>query len=146
MLNFTFYKKVAQAVRQFNSVLTFEMACEYPNFNLQKRKSNMQINTAVLLTVLAGLSSSCQMYRANFDCPPAKGIPCTSVTDIESMIIETPKGPDVIAGKETGTWKDMIPQLPPGEVRKVWLADTYTDCGCHIEGHYLYINPQSGGW
>lgn len=107
-----------------------------------KEKKAMLIKTAMPFAIVALLFCSCQMYRANFDCPPGKGIPCTSVTDIESMIIETPKGPDVLAGKETGTWKKMVPQLPPGEVRKVWLADTDTDCGCHIEGHYLYIYPQ----
>ncbi len=104
----------------------------------------MSHKTSILLVVISILFSSCQMYRTQFDCPPGRGIPCTSVTDIESMVIETQKGPDVLAASQDGAWKNLIPPMPPGEVRKVWIADTDTECGCHIEGHYLYIYPQSG--
>lgn len=101
----------------------------------------MSIKTAFPLLGLALLASSCQMYRAHFDCPPGEGIPCTSVTDIESMVIETGRGPDVLAGSESGAWKSLIPVLPPCQARKVWIADINTKCGCHIEGHYIYIYP-----
>ena len=56
------------------------------------------------------------------------------------MVIETRQGPDVLAGEEP--WKNLIPQIPPGEVRKVWLAESRPDDSCCIEGHYLYIYPQ----
>lgn len=35
------------------------------------------------------------MYKRDFDCKPAEGVPCTSVTTLEKMIVETPCGPDV---------------------------------------------------
>ena len=45
------------------------------------------------------LLSSCQVYRAEFDCQPGYGVPCTSVTDIEKMIVETPdNSPDTFLG------------------------------------------------
>jgi hypothetical protein len=102
----------------------------------------MLTKTAMLFAVVAIITSSCQMYKSNFDCPPAEGIPCTSVTDIESMVIETRQGPDVLAGEGTGAWKNLIPQIPPGEVRKVWLAESRPDDSYCIEGHYLCIYPQ----
>ncbi len=42
--------------------------------------------------------TSCSMYQKDFDCPPGKGVSCTSVTTLEKMIIETPSGEDVVTG------------------------------------------------
>ena len=42
--------------------------------------------------------TSCCMYKRDFDCPPAKGIPCTPVTTLERMIVESPCGPDEFLG------------------------------------------------
>lgn len=47
------------------------------------------INRFVVSLFLLTLCS-CQTYRSNFDCSPGKGVRCTSVTDIEKMIVETP--------------------------------------------------------
>jgi hypothetical protein len=102
------------------------------------------INRSYLfIAMLSLVLSSCQMYRSQFDCPPGEGIPCTSVTDIESMVIETKRGPDVLAPSETGAWKNLIPILPLCQARKVWISDVDTNCGCHIEGHYIYINSHT---
>jgi hypothetical protein len=65
------------------------------------------------------------------------------VTDIESMVIELQEGPDVLAGSNTGAWKNLIPPPIAGQTRKVWIADEDTGCGCLIEGHYIYIQPRS---
>jgi hypothetical protein len=97
--------------------------------------------TISLFVATATLLTSCQMYRGQFDCPPGEGIPCTSVTDIESMVIEQKKGPDILAGR--GPWKDLVPPLPSGQARKVWIADEDTGCGCYIDGHYIYILPKA---
>lgn len=50
-----------------------------------------------------GFASCSQVYEQTFDCPPAKGVPCTSVTDLEAMIVETKTGPDVFIGREWGS-------------------------------------------
>lgn len=104
----------------------------------------MRIKSIINFAGLILLLSSCQMYRSQFDCPPGDGIPCSSVTDIESMIIETPFGSDVVAGGQRGAWKQLVPPLAPGELRKVWIADVELDSGCRISGHYIYIAPNEG--
>lgn len=81
------------------------------------------------------------MYKSHFDSPPGEGIPCTSVTGIESMIIENEIGSDVLAGAQTGTWKNLVPPRPPGQPYKIWMADVDSDCGCHIDSHFIYIYP-----
>ncbi|CUI18206.1 Type IV conjugative transfer system lipoprotein TraV (plasmid) [Candidatus Protochlamydia naegleriophila] len=45
------------------------------------------------------LAGSCSVYENDFDCPPDIGVPCTSSSDIESMIIETTHGPDIFLGE-----------------------------------------------
>jgi hypothetical protein len=97
------------------------------------------MNKLLSLLSIIFLTTSCQMYCTKFDCPPGEGVPCTSVTDIESMVIETNEGPDVLAGFQA--WKKLIPIIPPCQTRKVWVADTDTENGCHIDGHYIYIFP-----
>jgi hypothetical protein len=39
--------------------------------------------------------TSCAIYSKEFDCLPSLGVPYTSETDLESMVIETNKGPDL---------------------------------------------------
>ena len=46
--------------------------------------------------LLPVLVSACSPYKTHFDCPPAKGVGCKSVTEIEGMIVETPKGQEDI--------------------------------------------------
>jgi hypothetical protein len=38
------------------------------------------------------------MYKKNFDSVPGNGIPCTSVTTLEKMIVESPCGNDIFLG------------------------------------------------
>lgn len=45
------------------------------------------------------IAGSCSVYENDFDCPPDIGVPCTSSSDIESMIIETDHGPDIFLGE-----------------------------------------------
>lgn len=54
-----------------------------------------------LLIFLMLFTQSCQVYRSNFDCAPGEGIPCRSVTEIESMIVESCEGPDILVEKES---------------------------------------------
>lgn len=51
------------------------------------------------LLPLLFLAGSCSVYENDFDCPPDIGVPCTSSSDIESMIIETTHGPDIFLGE-----------------------------------------------
>lgn len=39
--------------------------------------------------------TSCSMYRRNFDECPIQSVPCTPVTTLEKMIIESPCGDDL---------------------------------------------------
>ena len=99
---------------------------------------------------LIALLSSCQTYRQNFDCPPGKGVPCTPITDIERMIIETPEGsPDLFLGYlpsecQSGACcpKNSSLYHPPLEncQQRIWIEGRTFDCGTYIDGHYIYIN------
>lgn len=51
---------------------------------------------AIFSCLICSLLASCSIYKQQFDCPPPKGIPCTSVTEIESMIVETEQGADLL--------------------------------------------------
>jgi hypothetical protein len=103
-----------------------------------------------LLLGCSFLLSSCSIYKAQFDCPPPAGIPCASVTDIESMIVETEKGPDLIVTPETKGdnhcfWcghkkagSNAIAKMPVS-ARKVWICGEQNECneGSSNKGYYL---------
>ena len=55
----------------------------------------------VMLFFLTSFLHSCAIYRRNFDCPVDKGVPCTSLIDLEMMIIETKCGPDLFLDDST---------------------------------------------
>ncbi len=56
------------------------------------------------------LTGSCSVYENDFDCHPDIGVPCTSSSDIESMIIETTHGPDIFLGEaQTPYTKEYAP-------------------------------------
>lgn len=86
------------------------------------------------------------MYQSDFDCLPCVGVPCTSVTDIEKMIVETPEGsPDIFLGylpscnnslDSCGKKCSNCPQ------RRVWIESQTLSSGTYIDGHYIYINTQ----
>lgn len=77
--------------------------------------------------------SSCTIYRWQFDCPPDPGVPCTSVTDLEQMVIETEQGPDIFLSNPPT-------QCIAGIGKKVWINESQTPDGCWIPGHYIYLN------
>jgi len=85
------------------------------------------------------VAASCQMYRTQFDCPPGVGIPCTSVSDIESMIVEKKpweEGPDYIARCQM---PKRLPTCIDAQVIRVWIPQSEDESGCIIEGHYMYF-------
>ena len=47
------------------------------------------------LFILSMLMSSCAVYNKHFDCSAPSGIPCRSVTEVESLIVENEEGPDL---------------------------------------------------
>ena len=62
--------------------------------------------------------------------PAPVGVPCTSETDLEAMVVETDKGPDLFVPI------DKMPSEKPSnchEKSKVWISDQST-----IQGHYIY--------
>jgi hypothetical protein len=83
------------------------------------------------LICLTILLCSCSSYRKNFDCPPGCGIPCTSVSTLEKMIVESPCGQDVFLGcipklVDTQTapvcrYADSI-ETPAPFQRRIWIA------------------------
>jgi hypothetical protein len=85
----------------------------------------MKSNPCLLIFMLT--LSSCSIYKDQFDCPPPCGIPCTSVTDIESMIVETEQGPDVLVvpdKDEDNCWGKKKPQSRLRCQQKIWLCQT----------------------
>jgi len=89
-----------------------------------------------LIICLPLLLSSCAIYRQKFDCPPDPGVPCTSVTDLEQMIIETDSGPDIfVSNSSQGCRGAQICRK-----NKVWIAGYKTCDGCWIPGHYIEID------
>lgn len=106
--------------------------------------------------ILFILCSSCgSSYKHNFDCPPSPGIPCTSVSEIQKMIIETPEGgPDIFTGKipsnacEKCNRKRCRVHSTGGDnaqVKRIWVSGC--DCGdSKVEGHFIYFerscNPE----
>ena len=92
--------------------------------------------------ILLLLLSSCQVYRAQFDCQPGYGVPCTPVTDIEKMIVETPdNSPDIflsyLPSKNPACVKIGTPHALD---RKVWIAARIDPSGRMIAGHYIYLS------
>ena len=96
-----------------------------------------------IFIMLAMLAQSCQVYQSNFDCPPKEGIPCRSVTEIEAMIVESQKGPDILIEREP-EGPELIQKLrcansAPKNLKKIWITERQTECGGKIEGHYVYF-------
>jgi len=106
-------------------------------------KSRLLILSLVLLT-------SCQTYRSQFDCPPSEGIPCTSVSEIQKMIVETPDGgPDIFLGKvPTATCSDCSKKRcrthagrtsPNSDRKRIWVEECGSGCS-YVQGHYIYFD------
>lgn len=104
--------------------------------------------TYVFLGIFSILISSCSVYKQQFDCPPPEGISCASVTEIESMIVETEKGPDLLVIPESNEdhhsfWciqKTHTVSSRSSKTsrchRRVWLCSQIKE-GDWIKGHYL---------
>lgn len=80
-----------------------------------------------LLLLLPLILHSCAIYKRNFDCPPDMGIPCTSVSDLEQMILETADGPDLFLGIDTE--QAQIHENPPSN--RIWVPNGSV-------GYYFY--------
>jgi hypothetical protein len=57
------------------------------------------MRSCLLLFLGLGLTACSPVYEQTFDCPPGEGVPCTSVTDLEALIVETNEGPDIFIGR-----------------------------------------------
>lgn len=91
--------------------------------------------------------SSCSIYERNFDCFPAEGVPCTSVTDLEAMIIETQEGPDIFPPKELKCAcpickQEYIRGLKSTPSKKaIWICGPSSEC-CLTSGYYIYSDSE----
>jgi conjugal transfer pilus assembly protein TraV len=91
--------------------------------------------------------TSCAIYQQEFDCPPPCGVPCTSETDLESMIIETNKGPDIFVPGDKDCscscrkCKDATPSTSLN--RRVWICHDLTEDEYGAQGHYIYQTAQN---
>lgn len=95
----------------------------------------MNIKILVCLASLSLVLSSCAMYRQDFDCPPEMGVPCTSVTDLEAMVVDTKKGPDLFLGNDPkGICQGSLEEPPLGSIR-FWKCKS-KECGHEYLGHY----------
>lgn len=99
------------------------------------------------LSLLILTVSSCSIYKQQFDCPPPAGIPCASVTEIESMIVETDQGADLIIKPEVeeknhclwcGAQKpgSAFPSKIPHCDTKLWIC-SQSQNGYLKNGHYF---------
>lgn len=104
----------------------------------------------ILFLIFCLLLTSCAIYNQEFDSPPPVGVPCTSVTDLESMVVETDKGPDLFIPIEKEV--NSISKCPSSHEesarlnRKVWICHQQTEEGCEVQGHYIYWPKATGQW
>lgn len=99
---------------------------------------------AIALTALC----SCQVYKNDFDCPPCRGVPCTSVSDIQNMIVETPDGgPDLFVEKPL---KPSCKSKRSGEKdyrkkgsyeKRIWVEQSNYNGAC-VQSHYIYFEGE----
>jgi hypothetical protein len=69
-------------------------------------------------------------------------MPCTSVSEIESKVIETEEGPDLFVGLQKPgqcLWKVKVFACEKDSIKKVWIEDAMDSCGNLICGHYIYL-------
>lgn len=84
--------------------------------------------------------TSCNTYKQSFDSCPGKGVPCTSVSDIEAMVVETSKGPDVFLPNENRTRRPVSTRNGIFESRILILDNPEDLCN---DGHYIYLSEDS---
>lgn len=111
-----------------------------------------------MLMALA-MMTSCTGYKRCFDCPPAVGVGCKSVSEVEGMILEREKGEDLfLAGLESkGKCRDCTKSRTSavdeedGEVvihkkdllKRIWIRGTSTSAGNHLDDHHVYFTVPS---
>jgi hypothetical protein len=109
----------------------------------------MRTINLLVLSSLACILSACESYKTSFDSCPGNGVPCTSVHNLEKMIVESDCGPDIFLG-----------HLPPSESDqayfsnqschtssehgvkprgRIWVEGKQTMGGSYEEGHYIYF-------
>lgn len=102
--------------------------------------------SSLLIPIISFLLSACSIYKQEFDCEPPSGVPCTSETDLEAMIIETNKGPDMFLPEEKEEYKlscvkrtkTPTERIAASLSRKVWLCNQSSEAGYQVQGHYIY--------
>ena len=105
--------------------------------------------TSLLLSLTILSLTSCAIYQQDFDYQPPVGVPCTSETDLESMVVETNKGPDLFVPMEKETESKSkcachkcqglsTTSICSDLNRKVWICHHLTEDGCSVQGHYIY--------
>lgn len=101
-----------------------------------------------MISMAAILLSSCSGYRGQWSCRPAKGVPCTPVTEIEAMIIESSDGPNIFLGSETNQKAECGQEQGCGalslspKVERVWIPQKFDGAGKCLKGFYLYLNAE----
>ena len=94
----------------------------------------MQFTRLIPLLALL-LLPSCSVYKSNFDSSSESGVANASVTDLEQMIVETSKGPDLFLSNPS---EDCL--AAQSNVRKrVWISSYKSQKGCIVPGHYVYL-------
>jgi len=91
------------------------------------------------------LLSSCQTYQSCFDYCPQTGLPCKSVSEIEAMIVETEKGPDVLVERDTReklVFKECETKRNKGKIRRIWVNEQKSKSGTDILGHHIYFREE----
>lgn len=89
---------------------------------------NTKMPFIFFILALALTLNSCAIYQQEFDCPPPCGVPCTSVTDLESMVVETENGPDLFLPEQ----ESVVERISNAFKHKVWMPSECSD------GYYLY--------
>lgn len=103
------------------------------------------VKKILILLTLVHLLASCQLYRNKFECPPGRGVPCASVSEIEGMIVETKEGPDLFV-EEQSKKSGKRSKRPKNKNMEgiVWITRTVDDCGEVLEERCFKICQPCG--
>lgn len=97
------------------------------------------VRSLFMLCICSPLLSSCQIYGNKFDCPPGEGVPCLSVTEIESRIVESENGADLFIASETACRQGCKCKRKKSG-RMIWISDStdHLGEGCRPYGVNFY--------
>lgn len=110
---------------------------------------NIRLFSVAMLIIF----SSCQVYNSEFDCPPCRGVPCTSVSDIQKMIVETPEGgPDIFLAKPLNSCSNSRPRYHGSERKRnkgierqrIWVEHSESETAT-VQGHFIYFDQKGEG-